>query len=241
MTTGMRIWDKYLSDRDRRLYVDSYFNKSRVGFGKKPALILIDNYVAGLGDAPLPIEEATKTFPMSCGLEGWAAVAQQKRLLDLCRKLDVLVVHTNLDIAPNSPPTFYTAIRADPSKRTVGADDSPPFAADYKRRFDFTPELAPHDQEVVILKSGASAFFGTPLLGVLNRFGIDTLLICGESTSGCVRATVIDASMYCYHAIVVEECVYDRTEASHAINLFDMDQKYADVRGIEEVLAWLDT
>lgn len=235
-----RVWDKYLSDRDRRLYDDSYYNKNRLDFGKKPALILIDNYIAGLGDTPLPLEESSKTFPLSCGLEGWAAVAQQKRLLQLCRKLDVLVIHTNLDMTPNSPLPYYTAIRAHPSQRTMKSDAAVPLTDDSRRIFELTPELAPIDEEVVILKSGASAFFGAPLLGVLNRFEIDTLLICGESTSGCVRATVIDASMYCYHAIVVEECVYDRTEASHAINLFDMDQKYATVKGIEEVLAWLE-
>ena len=239
MTKPERIWDKFLSERDKKLYGDSYFSRSRVGFGKKPALILIDNYIAGLGDTPLPLEESSKKFPMSCGLEGWAAVAQQKRLLDLCRKLDVLVIHTNLDIAPNSPLVFFSAVRADPSVRTKKSDGLTPFSGDDKRLCDFTPTLAPIGEEVVILKPGASAFFGTPLLSALTRFGIDTLLICGESTSGCVRATVIDASMYSYHAIVVEECVYDRTEASHAINLFDMDQKYAEVKGIEEVLAWL--
>jgi maleamate amidohydrolase len=239
MSKPERIWDKFLSERDKKLYHDSYFSRSRVGFGKKPALILIDNYVAGLGDTPLPLEESSKSFPLSCGLEGWAAVAQQERLLDLCRKLDVLVIHTNIDIAPNSPLVFYSSVRADPSKRTKKSDGSVPFTAESQRMFDFTPTLAPIGEEIVILKPGASAFFGTPLLGALNRFGIDTLLICGESTSGCVRATVIDASMYSYHAIVVEECVYDRTEASHAINLFDMDQKYAEVKGIEEVLAWL--
>jgi maleamate amidohydrolase len=239
MSKRMRVWDKFLSDRDKSLCGDSYFNKNPVGFGKKPALILIDNCIAGLGDTPLPIKESIKTFPLSCGLEGWAAVAQQKRLLDLCRKLDIPVVHTNTDVAPNSPLVFYSALRAHPSKRTVKSDSSLPFTADSKRTCDFTPALVPIDDEVVILKSGASAFSGTPLVGVLNRLGIDTLLVCGETTSGCVRATVVDASMYCYHTIVVEECVYDRTEASHAINLFDMDQKYADVKGIEDVLAWL--
>ena len=106
--------------------------------------------------------------------------------------------------------------------------------------FDLTPELAPVDEEVVIMKSGPSAFHGTSLLTVLTRHNIDTLLVCGESTSGCVRATVVDAASYNFHTIVVEECVYDRTEAAHAISLFDMDQKYADVIGLEEVLTWLD-
>lgn len=239
MSQRPRVWDKYLSERDKRFENSSYFNKKAVGFGKKPALLLIDNYVAGLGTAPLPLEESIKEFPLSCGMDGWAAVAQQKRLLDICRERNILIVHTNLNVSPNAPPTFYAALRFYPSKRTMKPDPMMPLVTDRLANYEFTPTLAPIDEEVVILKSGASAFFGTTLIAVLNRFGIDTLLICGESTSGCVRATVVDACMHYYHTIVVEECVYDRSEASHAINLYDMDQKYADVKGIEEVLAWL--
>jgi maleamate amidohydrolase len=85
-----------------------------------------------------------------------------------------------------------------------------------------------------------SAFWGTPMLGLLNFLKIDTLIVGGESTSGCVRATVVDATSYRYRVIVVEECVYDRTEASHAINLFDMNQKYADVLPLAEVVRTLE-
>jgi len=239
MSNRERVWHKYLSERDKWLEDESFFNKKPVNFGMKPALLLIDNYVAGLGDKALPLKESSKTYPLSCGLEGWAAVAQQKRLLDLCREMNILIVHTNIDVAANSPLLFYNAIRTHPTKRTMKPDPNAPYAHDSKRAYDFTPDLAPIDEEVVILKSGASAFYGTPLAGVLTRFRVDTLLVCGESTSGCVRATVVDASMLLYHTIVVEECVYDRTEASHAINLYDMDQKYAAVKGIEEVLGWL--
>jgi maleamate amidohydrolase len=237
----MRIWDKFLTERDKKHLESSKYNKAVVGFGQLPALLLIDNYVAGLGDEPLPLEESIKKFPMSTGLEGWEAVKHQKRLLKLCRELDILVIHTNQDMAPGSPRDFYTAVRGDPKKRTMRPEKSEFNPSGESRAFEFTPHLAPIDEEVIILKSGPGAFHGTPLVDVLIRHRIDTLLVCGESTSGCVRATVVDACSHSYKTIVVEECVYDRTPVSHAISLFDMDQKYADVRGIDEVCAWLES
>ena len=108
-----------------------------------------------------------------------------------------------------------------------------------KRRFDIVDEFAPIDGEAVLRKSSPSAFWGTPLMGHLNYLGVDTIITCGESTSGCVRASVVDGCTYRYRMIVVEECVFDRHEATHAINLFDMDQKYADVLSLADVLEWL--
>jgi hypothetical protein len=94
---------------------------------------------------------------------------------------------------------------------------------------------------VVLAKTASSAFFDTPLMSHLHGLGIDTLIVGGESTSGCVRASVVDAASYRFRTIVVEECVYDRHEAAHAINLFDMDQKYADVIATDAVLSYLET
>jgi nicotinamidase-related amidase len=91
----------------------------------------------------------------------------------------------------------------------------------------------------VLRKTAPSAFYGTPLQGELTRLGIDTLLIAGESTSGCVRASVVDAASARYRVIVIEECVFDRHEACHAINLFDMNQKYADVISISAALEFI--
>jgi maleamate amidohydrolase len=92
----------------------------------------------------------------------------------------------------------------------------------------------------VIYKERASAFFGTPLIAHLQQKRIDSLIICGESTSGCVRASTVDAYSYGFHNVVVEECTYDRSPITHKVNLFDLHHKYADVMHIEEVLAHLD-
>src|SRR5262249_19211490 len=109
------------------------------------------------------------------------------------------------------------------------------------RSYHIIPEVAPIDGETVIHKSSPSVFWGTPLIGELTYRGIDTLIVGGESTSGCIRASVVDGCTYRYRMQVVEECVFDRGEASHAINLFDMDQKYADVRPLSDAVEYLET
>ena len=95
---------------------------------------------------------------------------------------------------------------------------------------EIVAEVAPHTGELVIEKTAPSAFAGTPLLHYLRMIGADTLIVCGEATSGCVRAVVVDGgATYRYRVGIVGECCFDRTQASHWINLFDMHQKYGDV------------
>jgi isochorismate hydrolase len=101
-------------------------------------------------------------------------------------------------------------------------------------------EFAPHPGDLVIYKERASAFFGTPLIAHLRRLGVESLIICGESTSGCVRASTVDAYSYGFHNVLVEECTYDRSMLSHKVNLFDLHHKYADVMHVGEVIAHLD-
>ena len=101
------------------------------------------------------------------------------------------------------------------------------------------PELAPENGELVIYKERASAFFGTPLVTHLRRIGAESLIILGESTSGCVRASTVDAYSFGFHNTLVEECTYDRSMLSHKVNLFDLHHKYADVMHVEEVVEHL--
>jgi nicotinamidase-related amidase len=98
------------------------------------------------------------------------------------------------------------------------------------------PELNRADDEPVIIKNFASGFFGTSLASLLNNMGVDTVVVCGCTTSGCVRASVIDAMQHGFRAIVPRECVADIAEEPHEANLFDIDSKYGDVVSIEEVL-----
>src|SRR4029077_12873159 len=89
-------------------------------------------------------------------------------------------------------------------------------------------------------KERASGFFGTPLIAHLQQKRINSLIICGESTSGCVRASTVDAYSYGFHNVVVEECTYDRSPLSHKVNLFDLHHKYADVMHVDEVIKHLE-
>ena len=109
-----------------------------------------------------------------------------------------------------------------------------------QRAADIDP-LSPRPEDVVFRKERPSAFFGTPLIAHLNQRRIDSLIVCGESTSGCVRASVLEAHMFGLHVSVVEECVFDRAELTHKVNLFDMHHKYADVMKLDVVVDHLDS
>ena len=104
---------------------------------------------------------------------------------------------------------------------------------------EIVAEVAPQPGDLVLEKNGPSAFHRTPLQDYLVALGVDTILVVGESTSGCVRATVVDGTSLRYKVGVVEECVFDRTEACHAINLLDMHLKYADVINLVATCAFL--
>jgi len=91
------------------------------------------------------------------------------------------------------------------------------------------------------VKKGASAFFGTNLVAILNGSGIDTVILCGATTSGCVRATAVDLLQNGWPAIVPRECVGDRAQAPHEANLFDINAKYADVVSLEDALAYVES
>lgn len=225
-----RVWDDYLTDQDRaHLAIQP---ARRKGFGERPALLLVDLYRAVFGDRPEPLIEAIRTWPSSCGLAGWNALPHIRRLLLHARQAGIPVVHvTGLDEIPG-----WRSGRS-----TTGGPEVSTDALERRRRdHEIVEEVAPVLGEPVLRKSAPSAFWGTPVAGHLNGLRIDTVLVAGESTSGCVRATVVDGRSFRYDMIVVEECVFDRHEAAHAINLFDMDQKYADVIGLEEAIDYLD-
>ncbi len=101
-------------------------------------------------------------------------------------------------------------------------------------------ELAPRSSELLLSKKKASAFFGTPLISYLVEHGVDTVIVTGCTTSGCVRATVVDGQSYNLRMIVVEDGVFDRGELSHAASLWDMQAKYADVVSSDEVVTYLE-
>jgi nicotinamidase-related amidase len=109
------------------------------------------------------------------------------------------------------------------------------------RWVEIDPRLEPREEETIVLKKGASAFFGTNLATILIAQRIDTVILCGATTSGCIRATAVDLLQYGYPTLVPRECVADRAQAPHEANLFDIQAKYADVVSLEETLAYLES
>lgn len=230
-----RVWDKFLTEQDKA-HLAASPPKGRYGFGRSPAVLSVDNYRKAVGDRPEPLLESIKTWPSSTGLAGWEALGRIEELLAVARATQIPVVHvTALGEEESAVPGWGARLggRHAPKTRTPEEQDR------YRRRLDIVEQAAPLPGEVVLRKTAPSAFFGTPLAAHLIGAGIDTLIVCGESVSGCVRATVVDGCSLRLRVIVVEECVYDRHEATRAMNLFDMDQKYADVLPLAEVTDWM--
>ncbi len=226
----MPVWDQFLTERDKQHLTLVGAKKEPFGFGDNPALLIIDAYYGTLGDKPLPILESVKTWPGSCGMEGWEAIYRTRDLLQVARASGIPVVYsTNIADFPSPWPRG--------SKRKLKRELPEEL---HKMKYQIVDEVAPQPGELVIRKSAPSAFFGTPLLAHLIYLGVDTVLACGETTSGCVRAAVVDGCSYRLLMGVVEECTFDRTEASHAINLFDMNQKYADVISLADAITYFE-
>ena len=230
-----RVWDQFLTDRDKE-HAEKRGRKARIGFGKKPAILLIDLYRAVFGDKPQPLLEALDEWPASCGMAAWDSIPHIQSLLSTAREAGVPVAYvTGLDERNSGMKGWATA------NRPTSARDMSPAQEDRRRRaYDIIDEVSPIDGEVVLCKNSPSAFNGTPLENHFAHLGVDTVIVVGESTSGCVRASVADAYSNGFHVVIVEECTYDRSLLSHKVNLFDMHHKYADVMHLDEVAEHLE-
>jgi maleamate amidohydrolase len=217
-------WEDIIDDEIRQI-AGNY--ETCKGFRSRPALLCIDNYNAVFGDRSEPVLESMKRFPSSCGLAAWEALAPTKRLMAEARSAGIPVIHTTRDDVSQSGRSSLS------STKRVRHDSDP--AWDHA----FFPELVPNEDELVMRKTRASAFFGTSLIAHLTQMDVNQLIFCGNSTSGCIRASVSEAFMHGFNAAVVEECVFDRNWLSHKVNLFDMNSKYADVVFLDEALGYL--
>jgi maleamate amidohydrolase len=225
----MRIWDRFLTESDRAWVATR--RKSPVGFGRKAALLMIDLYRGGFGDRPLPLAESVREWPWSCGLHGWNALPHITSLLAQARKAGLPVVHSTMRRSDDGLLGWMDFLHG-----SAGSLSSGEKATAAK---EIVPEARPLPGEAVIEKSAPSAFWGTPLIAHLRQLDVDTVLVAGMATSGCVRASVIDGVANRLRMIVVEECVFDRIEASHALSLFDIEQKYGDVVPLSDALGWI--
>ena len=191
----------------------------RGGFGRRPALVVID-MTLGFTDPK---------SPLACDLEG--PVSEIQKLLGAARRARIPVVFTTVAYRESDKLTAAAFIDKVPALLTLEAGT---------RWAEIDPRLAPEETEPVLNKLFASGFFGTGLSSLLTSAGVDTLIITGASTSGCVRATAVDALQYGFRPVVPSEAVGDRNEQAHEANLYDIDAKYGDVVPIQETLDYLE-
>ncbi len=221
----MAVWDDVISERDKAVYDKAGYG-GRQGFGTRPAVLVIDVNYNFVGEEPEPILKSIETHRNSCGEEGWEGVYQIQKLLKAARDKGIPVFFS----------TGMPRQTALDSGRWGGKNQRT--AEDVEERSqrgnEIVEEIAPIEGEVVIRKQKPSVFFGTTLMSYLTELHVDTLLVGGTTTSGCVRATVLDAFSYNFKVSVVEECTFDRGQVTHKINLFDMNSKYADVISLVE-------
>lgn len=226
----MASWDPYLSPRDHAHLAAGYLKKEPFGFGTNPVCLVIDDYYSVLGTEREPFFESIKKWPMSTGLEGWEAIDRTVELIRAARGNGIPVIYVH-----GMEQGFVPWGRRAKQERLSHLS-----AEERAKANQIVDEVAPLPGDLVLQKAAASAFQGTPLTFHLNYYGIDTVIACGETTSGCVRASVVDGATYRYAMGVVEQCCFDRTEASHYINLFDLHQKYADVVSLAEAVTYFD-
>jgi maleamate amidohydrolase len=212
--------DNEISEALDSNYSSTGFN-SRLGFGSRPALILIDLAEAYFRDgSPL-------YHPRFAG-----ALESSLRLREAAHNASIPVILTRVELRRGGVDggIFYQKSRIPMLCFEAGN----PLG-------DFPANLVPGDDDIVLTKQYPSAFFGTSLGPMLTSLGIDTVLIGGVSTSGCVRATTLDACQYGFRPMVVREAVGDRHSGPHEANLFDMNAKYADVVSESEAMTYLQT
>lgn len=221
-----KIWDDQLTETEKKLIEVAGYGQ-RKGFGKRPALMIIDPQYNYMG-APKPILEQLEEYPSGCGQSAWAAVPKIQALLKTTR-------------ARNIPVIFTRNVQKDLSFDSFGSKakrDNAQYVEGHKGTM-IIEELTPLSGEIVLDKAYASAFVGTPLISILIKLRVDTLIICGGTLSGCVRATIVDAVSRNFYVAVVADCVFDRLGFSYKASLLDIWMKYADVIFAEEAFEFL--
>ena len=231
---GERIWDKYLTERDRAVFAKSGFGAT-AGYGERPALLIIDVNYAFCGEKSEPILESIEGWRTSCGEDAWEAIPVIRNLIDACHTKGLPVIYTTG--APRRPDLWNRGAWGFKNSR---ADEDLKPQRHNRDGNEIVDEIAPIANDIVVLKEKPSGFFSTPMMSYLTHLKADSLIVTGTTTSGCVRATVTDAFSNNFRVAVVEDGCFDRSQASHAVSLCDMHAKYADVVPAAETLPFIE-
>jgi maleamate amidohydrolase len=227
-----RVWDRFLTERDKAVFAAGGFG-ARAGFGKRPALVIIDVNWAFCGERPEPILESIKKWRTSCGADAWVALDYIRKLIDAAHAKGLPVIYTTGEGREDKWDRGGWSWKSSRAGETGGSRGS------NLDGNDIAAPIAPAPTDIVIKKQKPSGFFGTNLASYLTLLGADSLIVTGTTTSGCVRATVVDAFNLNYRCTLAEEGCFDRSEASHALSLCDMHAKYADVISTAAVLDYI--
>jgi len=221
----MAVWDEFLTEQDRKV-VERRPRRLLNGFGERPALLVVDMNRGAIGE-DRPIPEQVDRYPNACGSSAWATVRHMQKLIPTARDAGIPIIYSR---------HIFRAIHDLPK-----AKDKNYLYSELSPLSELQPEIAPEPGDLIIEKQRASVFFQTGLIYVLLNKKIDTLLITGNSTSGCIRATAIDGIGYEFKVSVLEECVFDRIELSHKASLFDLQFKYCDLVSLDRTYEYIDS
>jgi len=222
-----RTWMNRLTGEERELIQRAGYGKT-VELGKKPALLLIDFQYNYVGD-DVPVLEQLDRWPAAGGATAWKAARETLPILELAREKGLPIIFTRNLQRYLQFDCFSKKTQRDQRQYCAGNPGT-----------EIIPLLQPLPGENILDKAYASAFFATPLESWLIGLGVDSLIVVGGTTCGCVRATVMDAVSRNYHVEVVEECLFDRISVSHDATLLDMWMKYCAVGNVEEILKYLN-
>ncbi|MCC5950042.1 MAG: isochorismatase family protein [Nitriliruptoraceae bacterium] len=228
MTDPNRYWERSISADDLALFEKSGWGQP-VGVGQRPAILVIDVNKNFCGDKREDIGTSVERWRASCGDVAWDAMPVIRTLIDTGRSRALPIVYTTGVTLPKAEGWRGGRWNDKNTRRTEELEDA-------SLGQTIIEDIAPEEGEMVLAKEKPSAFFGTPLASHLIELGADSLIVCGTTTSGCVRSTVVDAFSYNFRVTVVADGTFDRSQTVHDVNLFDMDQKYADVRMLESIL-----
>ena len=230
----MAMWNDLLTEEEQKVY--EVFRQPKT-LGLRPALVVIDVNYAFVGRKPESIVESVQDYRTSCGARGWEGVANIQKLLAIGREVGLPIIYTTGTTRTRRGTSWANRAREEESQGVLTPEE-----LEHQRLGNtIVQEIAPQPEDIVIAKRGASGFFGTSLIRDLNEMDIDTVLVTGTTTSGCVRATVVDAACYSLYVGIVEECCFDRFQISHRVSLLDMHAKYGCVMSLQEATGYLRT
>lgn len=222
----MSNWEAVVPESEREIYSLAGFGKSARWDGR-PALVVVDALWSFIGHKPVNVLEAIKEYPTACGKPGWDGMDKIAIALEFFRAASLPIVYVCAD---GSLRDVYGATTR--TRKPVSPQDND--------AFEIPEMIAPLAGEPIVKKTKASGFFRTPLDVLLRKIDVDTILLSGCTTSGCIRATAVDAHSLGFETVLLEDAIWDRSWFSHAVSLYELSMKYASVATVGDATSQIE-